>query len=105
VFYVLLAGGPERVEAVVAKTNRLVRCSYPAAPQLTAADLFKVTPSADGSRVEFVFSRNKDKKVRNPLFEVAVAVPRQGAPTLCYVIPPGRSVRGRLADGSALISE
>jgi RNA polymerase sigma factor (sigma-70 family) len=105
VFYVLLAGGPERVETVVAKTNGLVRFGYPSAPWLTAADLFKVTPSPDGSQVEFVFSRNKDNKVRNPLFEVAVAVPRLGEPTLGYVIPPGSSVRGRLADGTPLISE
>jgi RNA polymerase sigma factor (sigma-70 family) len=101
VFYVLLAGGPEQVETVVAKMNGLIQFfyqHYPDAPQLTAADLLKVTPSADGSQVEFVFSHNKDKQVRNPLFEVAIAVPRQGEPALCYVIPPGNRVRGRLAD-------
>jgi hypothetical protein len=98
VFYVLLAGGPERVEAAVAKVNGLVQFyyrRYPEIPRLTAADLFKVTPFADGSRTVFVFSRNKDQKVRNPLFEVAISVPRQGEPTLCYVMPPGYRVRVR----------
>jgi RNA polymerase sigma factor (sigma-70 family) len=91
VYYVLLAGGPERVEEVVAKVNQLVLPfyrRYPDLPRLTAADLFKVTPSADGSRVEFTFSRNKDKAVRNPLFEVSIDVPKQGEPRLCYVMPP-----------------
>jgi RNA polymerase sigma factor (sigma-70 family) len=101
VFYVLLAGGPERVEEVVAKMNRLVEffyLHYPDAPLLTAADLREVSPSADGSQMRFVFCRNKDKKVRNPLFEVAINVPRQGEPTLCYVIPPGRRVRGGVVE-------
>jgi hypothetical protein len=91
-FYVLLAGGQERVEAVVAKMNALALpyyCRYPDVPQLTAADLFKVTPSADDSRVRFTFSRNKDKTIRNPLFEVSIDVPREGEPTLCYVKLPG----------------
>jgi hypothetical protein len=102
VFYVLLAGGPERVEAVVEKMNGLVQdyyCRYPDAPQLTAADLFRVTPSADGSQLEFIFSRNKDKKVRNPLFEVVIVVPQQGGePTIRHVIPPGKRGRGGLVD-------
>jgi hypothetical protein len=108
VFYVLLAGGPERVEEVVAKMNELVQFyyrRYPDLPQLTAADLLKVTPSADGSQMEFLFSRNKDKKVRNALFEVVIAVPRQGEPTLRYVRPPGTSVRGWRADGVPLIED
>src|SRR5262249_51806873 len=59
VFYVLLAGGPERVEAVVAKMNELIEYyyrHYPDAPVLTAADPFKVTPSADGSQLQYNFS-------------------------------------------------
>ncbi len=64
-----------------------------------------VSPSEDGSQVEFVFSRNKDKQVRNPLFEVAIAVPRQGEPTLGYVMPPGNRVRGQLVDGDLPISK
>jgi hypothetical protein len=102
VFYVLLAGGPERVEEAAAKMDGLIQSfyrRYPDAPRLTAADLFEVTPSADGSQVRFVFSRNKDKKVRNPLFEVAIVVPRHGEPTLCYVMPPGNRVRGGTVEG------
>jgi RNA polymerase sigma factor (sigma-70 family) len=102
VFYVLLAGGPERVEAVVVKMNELVQFyyrHYPDAPQLTAADLSKVTPSADGSQVEFIFSRNMDRKVRPPLFQVVIVVPQQGGePTVRQVIPPGKWVRGAPVD-------
>src|SRR5439155_13726700 len=42
VFYVMVAGGPERVEAVAAMMNQLAQPSYrlyPSAPRLTAADL------------------------------------------------------------------
>jgi DNA-directed RNA polymerase specialized sigma24 family protein len=100
-FYVLVAGGPERVETVVAKMNELALPYYrlyPQVPKLTAADLFKVTPSADGSVVRFTFSRNKDKRVRNPLFEISLDVPRQGEPRLCYVMPPGNMDRGQLVN-------
>jgi hypothetical protein len=91
VFYVLLAGGPERVEEALEKANALVvpyYRLYPNAPRLTAADLFVVTPAADGSRTRFTFSRNKDKTIRSPLFEVSIDVPRQGEPRIVYVIPP-----------------
>jgi RNA polymerase sigma factor (sigma-70 family) len=101
VFSVLLAGGPEQVDAVVTKMNELVLPYYrlyPDVAPLTAADLFLVTPSADGSIMRFTFSRNKDKLVRNPLFEVSLDFPRQGEPTICYVIPPGKSFRGRVVD-------
>jgi hypothetical protein len=90
-FYVLLAGGPERVEAVLAKANELALPFYrlyPDLPRLTAADLLQVIPSADGLWEQFTFSRNKDKQVRNPLFEVSIDVPQQGEPTLRYVVPP-----------------
>ena len=93
VFYVLVAGGPERVEAAAEKMNQLVQPYYhlyPLAPRLTAADLFRVTPSGDGTRMQFTFSRNRDKTVRNPLFEVSIDVPRQGEPTIVYVMPPVR---------------
>jgi RNA polymerase sigma factor (sigma-70 family) len=98
VFYILLAGGPEQVAAAAEKMNELVLPYYhlyPNVPRLTAADLLAVTPSADGSRMRFAFSRNKDKQVRNPLFEAAIDVPQQGEPTLVYVIPPQRGVRVR----------
>src|SRR5439155_19411498 len=78
VFYVLLAGGPEQVDAVVAKMNDLARSyyrRYPDVPPLTAADLFKVTPSADRLRMTFTFSRHRDQLVRDPLFEVSIEVP------------------------------
>jgi RNA polymerase sigma factor (sigma-70 family) len=103
VFCVLLAGGPDAVEAAVAKMNGLLEPYYrrcPDVPRLTAADLVRVTPSADGSQAEFLFSRNKDKQVCNPLFEAAIAVPREGEPTLRHVMPPGNRVRGRPAVGS-----
>jgi hypothetical protein len=96
VFYVLVAGGPERVEAVVEKMEGLVLPYYrlyPDAPRLTAADLFCVTPSPDGTQTRFVFSRNRDQQVRNPLFEVAIDVPPQGEPTLSYAIPPQAPTR------------
>jgi RNA polymerase sigma factor (sigma-70 family) len=100
-FWVLLAGGPERVDAVVAKMNELVLPFYrlyPEVPTLTAADLFMVTPFADGSGMRFTFSRNKDKLVRNPLFEVSIDVPERGEPAIVYVIPPGKRFRGRVLE-------
>jgi RNA polymerase sigma factor (sigma-70 family) len=100
-YYVFLAGGPERIDAVVPKMNELVRDFYrlyPEVPQLTAADLLAVTPSEDGSHTTFTFSHNKDKLVRNPLFEVCFDVPQQGEPTLRHVIPPGPRFRGRVVD-------
>jgi hypothetical protein len=93
VYYVLVAGGPEQVEAVVAKMNDLAQPyygRYPEAPRLTAADLFKVSHSEDGSRMQFTFSRNADRTVRKPLFEVAIDIPQLGEPTLDYVMPPQR---------------
>jgi RNA polymerase sigma factor (sigma-70 family) len=91
VVYVLLAGGPERIEAVAKKMNELAQPSYrlyPAAPRLTAADLFRVTRSVGASRTQFTFSRNKEGTVRTPLFEIAIDVPEEGEPTLFYVMPP-----------------
>jgi RNA polymerase sigma factor (sigma-70 family) len=89
--YVLAAGGPERVEAAAAMMNKLAQPSYrlyPTAPRLTAADLFSVARSPDGSRTQFTFSRIKEGTVRSPLFEIAIDVPRQGEPSVYYVIPP-----------------
>ena len=108
VFYVLLAGGPERVEAAVAKTNALLESFYrrcPDVPPLTAADLFLVTPAPDGSHMEFVFSHNKDKQVRNPQLEASILVPEHGEPTLRYVMPPGPRIRGVPLDGVPSISK
>jgi hypothetical protein len=103
VFYVLLAGGPERVEAVVEKMNELALPHYrlyPDAPRLTAADLAGVTPSADGSRTRFAFFRKKDKTVCDPLFGVTIDVPSQGEPTLVCVIPPQEGRRWVRTPGS-----
>jgi RNA polymerase sigma factor (sigma-70 family) len=102
VFYVLLAGGQQRVEAVAEKMNELAGPCYrlyPDAPRLTAADLLDVTPFADGSGMRFTFSRNRDKTVRNPLFEVSINVPQRGEPRLFYVIPPQTPVRRSGASG------
>jgi len=88
---VLLAGGPERVEAVVAKMNELAMPHYqlyPTAPQLTAADLAGVTACPDGAGTDFVFVRIKEKTFYKPLFGVSIHVPHQGEPTIRYVIPP-----------------
>jgi hypothetical protein len=103
VYYVLLAGGPERVEAVVEKMNELALPNYrlyPDAPRLTAADLVGVTPSADGSRTRFSFFRIKDKTVCTPLFGVTIDVPQQGEPTLVCVIPPQEGRRWVRTPGS-----
>jgi len=108
VFYVLLAGGPERVEAAVAKTNALLESFYrrcPDVPPLTAADLFLVTPAPDGSHMEFVFSHNKEKQVRNPQLEASILVPQDGEPTLGYVMPPGPRIRGVPLEGVPSISK
>jgi RNA polymerase sigma factor (sigma-70 family) len=93
VVYVLIAGGPERVEAAAAKMNELAQPSYrlyPTAPRLTAADLFCVTRSRNGSGTQFTFSRIKEGTVRSPLFEIAINVPQHGEPSVDYVIPPQR---------------
>jgi hypothetical protein len=95
-YYILLAGGRERVEAVVPKMNELLRPYYrrfAAAPVLTAADLVAVAPDANGSSTQYTFARAKSKAVRDPLFEVTINVPEQGEASLCYVIPP-RMVMG-----------
>jgi RNA polymerase sigma factor (sigma-70 family) len=93
VFYVLVAGGPEQVEAVVTMMNRLAQPyyrRYPNAPRLTAADLFCVTRSEDGTWTRYAFSRNHpDGLVRHPLFEIAIDVPLVGEPRIGYVMPPG----------------
>jgi hypothetical protein len=103
VYYVLLAGGPERVEAVVEKMNELALPNYrlyPDAPRLTALDLVGVTPSADGSRTRFSFFRKQDKTVCDPLFGIALDVPQQGEPTLVCVIPPQQGRRWVRTPGS-----
>jgi hypothetical protein len=91
VFYVVLAGGQERVNEVVAKVNELAAPYYrrnPDVPPLTAADLFKITSSPDGSQTRFTFSRKKDKLLRHSLFEVSIDIPQEGEPTIGYIIPP-----------------
>jgi RNA polymerase sigma factor (sigma-70 family) len=90
VFYVLLAGGPERVKAVAAKMNWFAQPYYDYyvnAPRLTAADLFSVTRAKDGSSMRFTFSRNKSNEfVRDPLLEIAIDVPLVGEPTFGYAM-------------------
>jgi hypothetical protein len=96
VYYVLLAGGPERVEAVAEKMNELALPHYrlyPDAPRLTTADLSMVTPSADGSRMRFCFYRGQDKNVCSPQFGVTLDVPQEGEPTLICVTPPQQGRR------------
>jgi RNA polymerase sigma factor (sigma-70 family) len=91
VIQVMLAGGPERVEAVVSKMNELVLPHYrlyPGAPRLTAADLSVVSASPDGSGMDLYFGRIKDKTFFRPLFGVSIHVPHQGEPRVRYVIPP-----------------
>jgi hypothetical protein len=88
---ILLAGGRQRVEAIVAKMNELDLPhyeSYPDVPLLTADDLSQVTPSADRSAAQFTFIRIKDGTFFKPLFGVCVNVPTQGELTLHYIIPP-----------------
>jgi len=89
--HILLAGGRERVEAVVAKMNELDLPHYKYyrdVRRLTADDLSQVTSSADGSAAQFTFIRLKDKTFFKPLFGVCIKVPTQGEPTLGYTIPP-----------------
>jgi hypothetical protein len=89
--YVLLAGGPECVEAVAAKLDRLVEPYYlknPNVPRLTAADLSNVDPAADGSFVRYEFMRPKARFDFKPLFAVSIQVPRQGNPFINCLIPP-----------------
>jgi hypothetical protein len=90
-FYVLLAGGPQRVEAVAEQMDQLVRpyyLLYPHVGPLTVADFRQVGPSPDGPAERFTFTRYNDKFDIKPLFEVSVDVPPVGRPTLAYVIPP-----------------
>jgi hypothetical protein len=103
VYYALLAGGPERVEAVVEKMNELALPNYrlyPGAPRLRAEDLVGVAPSADGSRTRFTFFRIKDKTACEPLFGIAIDVPQQGEPTLVFVMPPQQGRRYVRTPGS-----
>jgi hypothetical protein len=91
VFQVLLAGGQERVEAVVSQMNELALPHYrlyPGAPRLTAADLSGVRPSPDGSGMDFTFVRVKDKTFFRPLFGISIHVPQHAEPRIRYVIPP-----------------
>jgi RNA polymerase sigma factor (sigma-70 family) len=106
VFYVLVAGGPERVEAVAAKMNELAQPCYqlyPGAPRLTAADLVGVAPYGDGSRTQYTFSRSEDRTITSSRFEVSILVPQQGESAVYYVIPPQtprQRLRGSGPDGS-----
>jgi hypothetical protein len=96
VFYVLLAGGWEQVEAVAAKMDTLLQMYYfhhPDVPRLDAADLSAVIPAPDGSKVRYAFSRYDDKNIFRPRFEVAIDVPQQGQPNLAYLTPPSSATR------------
>jgi len=91
VFYVLLAGGPERVEAVVAKMDQLLKSYYlghPTVPRLTAADLCEVVPASDNACPRFSFARYDRNFDFKPLFAASIEVPQRGEPTLYSLIPP-----------------
>jgi hypothetical protein len=91
IYCVLLAGGPERVEAVVEKLDSQLLPYYlknPRAPYLTAADLSKVTRAEDGCSVRYQFARPTNKFDFLPQFAASIVVPEQGNPFLDCVIPP-----------------
>lgn len=91
VYYVLLAGGPERVGAVVENLDSLLLPYYlknPDVPFLTAADLSQVTASADGSSTRYQFVRPGSKFGFLPRFAASIVVPEHGKPFLDCVIPP-----------------
>jgi hypothetical protein len=89
-FYVLRAGGPDRIVAVAGKMRELLHSYYlrhPNAPRLTAADFSSVGLLEDGSTLRFAFSRQHEAFEFKPLFEVGIDVPEQGEPRLAYLIP------------------
>lgn len=91
IYYVMLAGGPERVGAVVDKLDSLLLPYYlknPQAPYLTSADLSHVTPSAGGCSVRYQFARPSSKFDFLPQFAASIVVPSHGEPFLECVIPP-----------------
>ena len=91
VYYVLLAGGPEHVDAVAATLDSLLQRFYVThrlAPRLAAADLAGVSQSADGSAVRYIFSRSTANFELLPQFSVTINVPHQGQPYLYSSIPP-----------------
>jgi hypothetical protein len=91
VYYVLVAGGPERVAELVAKMERLMLLYYlghPNSPRLTAADLSNVVPAADQSSVRYEFTRHTGTFELKPLFAASIVVPQQGEPFLYSLVPP-----------------
>jgi RNA polymerase sigma factor (sigma-70 family) len=90
-YYVLLAGGPERVGAAVEKLDSLLLPFYlkePRAPYLTAADLSNVTLTECGCAVRYQFSRPTSKFDFLPQFAASIIVPEKGKAVLDWVIPP-----------------
>ena len=90
VYYVLLAGGPERIDAVAAMLDLLLARFYeahPLAPRLTAGDFAGLRQSADGSAVQYLFSRPTVNFELLPEFAVTINVPHQGQPYLYSSIP------------------
>ncbi len=83
VFYVLLAGGPERVEEIVKLVNKHTRRHFPGAPHFTARDLAGVIPSANDAPARYTFSRVR-QMFRNPEFMVWVDLPREGRPVFRF---------------------
>ena len=90
VYCILLAGGPERVDAVAEALDSLLRpfyATHPLAPRLSAGDLAGVRQSADGSAVQYIFSRSTVNFELLPRFAVTINVPHQGQPYLYSSIP------------------
>lgn len=90
-YYVLLAGGSERVNSVVDEMDSLLLTYYlnhPEIPRLTTADLSHVSPSADGSAIRYAFTRPKPSFGFVPQFAVSIAIPDRGLPFIESLIPP-----------------
>jgi RNA polymerase sigma factor (sigma-70 family) len=89
VYYILRAGGLERIQSVATKMDELLKVYYrssPQTPRLTAADFSRLGLAEDGTTLRFVFSHDEPHEFK-ALFEAALDVPDEDEPTLAYVIP------------------
>ena len=88
-FAVELAGGADRIAAVVKRTNELAESFYelyPNLPRLTVEDLISVTQPADGSRTKYTFGR--EKSVARVVYGISVEAPADGDLKITSIIPP-----------------